>query len=292
MERVIRLGVLNIVTQPHSATKYQKLLVRVRNRRKAGRIRGDRFGTIAFMSETPSPRAKNAFVEGMIATFTQIDEKSDWLNVSTGKKAESDELSELRIPKNLRPNLAYSRFRFYLREHVLMFEIGNSGARLTPNNAEKLFERLFSAESIIRDFGEVAVTAWPSKDTLNKILRSKALRSVHFVVHAPNPDDGKEAEAKFMKRLESLNARKIEQTIVAKKSEVIEPDPLFIEMAKIASKNGQVDAIVVHGGKVSKISTKDMPYVHAHGYSTEVSTEDSAFGDACESVRHQLRIDE
>lgn len=289
MERVIRLGVLNVVTQPHSAERYQRLIQKVRNRRKAGRIRGDRFGIIGLMSTNASPSKSGAYVQGMITTFTQIDVDGDWVNVSTGQKAEDDERSQIRIPEHLRPNPAYNHFRFYLKEHLLMFEIGNSGLRITPANANKLFARLFSADTIVSDFGEVTVTTWPSKGTLSAILKDAGLRILHLVIHAPNPDDGKAAETQWMKRLESIGARSIEQRVVAKKDESISPDGALIEAATVASTNGQVDATVRRGKRTVQISTRNSPLIHTHTYFSESNTEASEFGIACENVRHRLR---
>lgn len=112
MERVVRLGVLNIVTQPHSPETYQALLLKVKNRKRAARIRGDRFGLLTAMAKSSQPRKADAFIDGFIGTFTQIDEKSDWINLNTGKRAETDDLNEVKIPKDLRPNALFHRFRF------------------------------------------------------------------------------------------------------------------------------------------------------------------------------------
>lgn len=158
MERVIRLGVLNVVTQPHSAELYMRLLQKTKNRRMAARIRGDRFGVIGTMGVPEDPRKAGAFVQGTITTFTQIDVEGDWVNVSTGQKAEDAEREQINIPANLRPNPAYNHFRFYLKEHLLIFEIGNARRSLPPANAGKLFERLFSAPTIIKEFGEATPT--------------------------------------------------------------------------------------------------------------------------------------
>lgn len=289
MERVIRLGALNIVTQPHSPERYQALLQRVKNRRKAGRIRSDRFGVIGTMGVPEDPRKLGAFLEGIITTFTQIDVEGDWVNVSTGVKAEDVERRLIHIPENLRPNPAYHRFRFYPREHILIFEVGNTSHRLTPQNAGKLFERLFSAPVIIKEFGEAMVTVCPDKDAIGTILRDKTLRSIHLVIHAPNPDDGKEAERRFMRRIEGMGARVLEQRVVAKSDQMINPDAELIEAAKVAAKNGSVDATIRRGGRSVKVSTVDSPYVYVHEWFTENNTEANEFGQACEIVRHQLR---
>lgn len=292
MERVIRLGALNIVTQPHSAARYQELLFKVKNRRKAGRMRGDRFGMLGLMSKTDHPGKSGAYIEGLITTFTQINVDGDWANIFTGAKAEEADIEGLNIPDNIRPNPAFNRFRFYLKEHLFVFEIGNGGYRLTPNNAEKLFDRLFSAPSIQTEFGEVSVTAYPSKDSVGNILRSKHLQRLYLVIHTPNPDDGENAEARLMQRLDSMNAKRLDQVVVAKRDGFIAPDALLIQEAKIAAKNGRVDAKIKRDGRSKDISTKDSAYIYVHTYSIESNTTEREFGIAAEVVRHQLRESE
>ncbi|UOV01634.1 DUF4747 family protein [Pseudoxanthomonas mexicana] len=290
MERVLRLGVLNVVTQPHSADRYQRLIQRVKRRNKAGRIRGDRFGVIGTLGVPDDPKAPGAYLQGTITTFTQIDVDGDWVNVSTGEKAEEDERKQINIPAHLRPNPAYHHFRFYLKEHILIFEIGNSSRRLTPVNSGKLFERLFSAASIVKDFGEVAVTVWPDKNAINSILNDKGLRSLHLVIYAPNPDDAKDAEARFTKRLEAMGARSIEQKVQAKKDVNFKPDAELIEAARVAATNGSVDALIRQGHRTRKVSTIDTPLIYSHEWYTENNTEEKEFGVACEIIRHQLRV--
>jgi len=292
MERIIRLGALNIVTQPHSPDRYQALLQHVRKRQKAGRIRSDRFGVIGTLGVPDSAKRADAYAQGTLTTFTQIDVEGDWVNVITGEKAEDGERQLIHIPDNLRPNPAYHHFRFYLREHLLIFEIGNSSHRLTPNNAGKLFERLFSAPTVVKEFGDVAVTVMPTRDAISSILREKDIRSLQLRVHAPNPpDDGREAERRFLKRIEGLGARTLEQRVVAKSDRPIKPDAELVEAARIAARNGEVSATVKHGGRTMKVSTTDSPFVYVHEWHTGNNTEENEFGKACDIVRHQLRDD-
>ncbi|WP_083537605.1 DUF4747 family protein [Pseudoxanthomonas mexicana] len=204
MERTLRLGALNIVTHPHSAPGYQRLIQLVRNRRMASRIRGDRFGLLTFLSLAEKPRAAGAFVQGLIGTFTQIKKDGDWINLTTGKNADADELGKISIPDGLRPNPKYFRFRFYLKEHLFIFETGNGGLRMTPRNAKALFDRQFSAEKVLEEFGKVEVTCIPKRSQVETILKDPNLRHLHLVIHAPNPDDGSAAEQAFMKRLNSM----------------------------------------------------------------------------------------
>lgn len=289
MERVLRLGVLNIVTQPHSATRYMELVQMVKRRNKAARMRGDRFGVIGTLGVPENPKAAGAFVQGTITTFTQIDVDGDWVNVSTGQKAQDAERLEINIPAHLRPNPAYHHYRFYLKEHLLMFEIGNTSRKLAPANAGKLFERLFSAPTVEQRFGEVAVTVWPERNLVSSILKDKGLRSLHLVILAPNPDDGKAAEARYTQRLEAMGARSLTQVAVAKKDTQFRPDQELSEAARVAATNGSVAATIRSGKRTRRVSTLDAPLIHTHEWYTETNTEEKEFGIACEILRHQLR---
>lgn len=289
MERIIRLGALSISTQPHSAARYQDLLHKVKNRRKAARLRGDRFGYITLLSREDHPRRDGAFIQGLLTTFTQINVDGDWFNMTTGKLAEFDERSEINIPPHLRPNPVLHHFRFYLREHLLIFETGNYGLRLMPTGAKKLFERFFTAQSILEEFGEPVVTVIPTKDTVGRILRSQKIVTIELRIDVPNPDTGKKAQEKWMRRLNDMDAQTATQKYVAKADAYVKPDQNLTESAKVAARSGYVSAVVRDAGKSQRISTVDTPYVFSYPYSTEVHTEDNAFNIACELVRHDLR---
>jgi hypothetical protein len=289
MDRIIRLGVISISTQPHSAARYQKLLHKVRNRKKAARVRGDRFGYITFLSREERPRRDGSFIQGLLTTFTQIDIDGDWFNMSTGKLAELQERSTIHIPSNLRPNPVEHHFRFYLKEHLLIFEIGNSGSRLMPTSAKRLFERFLSAPTITEEFGESVVTVMPKADTVSRILRSDKIVKIELRIDVPNPDDGRSAQRKWMERLNRMDAQSAAQEFVSKDDAFVKPDEQLTQAAKIAARSGYVAATVRDSGRSERISTVDTPYIHVHEYSTESQTEDNAFGIACEHIRHDLR---
>lgn len=289
MKRSVRIGVLNIVTHPHSGEIYQELIRKVHRRKKAGRIRGDRFGMISMPEYSKFPNKAGAFVMGNVGTFTQIDSESDWINISTGLKAEAEEKEALRfLPKDLQPNYAQNRFKFNLRSHKLFFEIGNSGHKLTPGNAQKFFNRMFSVKPIKDAFGDVDVTIVPSQEQLNWILASKSLRSLRIMVSMPNPDDGEEMEAQFKERLARMNVRRVDATYKAERGESIKPDDQLREEAKIAARNGRVDASLVHHGRVVPVSTSDTPYEYVHEYDDDRVTPRAAFEYACEIAQAQL----
>jgi hypothetical protein len=289
MERTLRLGALNVVTQPHSAPGYQRLIELVRNRRMAVRIRADRFGLFTFLTPSQKPRTAGAYAQGLIGTFTQINEDGDWINLATGKNAEHDDLQKIVIPRGLKPNPKYFRFRFYLKEHLFIYEMGNGGLRLTPLSAKALLDRQFSAETVIDRFGQVEVTCIPKRSHVDTILNDPTLRHIHLIIHAPNPDDGSAAERAIMNRLNRINAQRIETHVHAKKDNSIKPDKELRQSAHVAADNGIVNAIIIRDGRNFPISSSNQPFQHVHRYSTEVNTEEAEFGIACETVRHQLR---
>ncbi|MFS8415569.1 DUF4747 family protein [Xanthomonas campestris] len=289
MDKVIRVGALNIVTQPHSQKTYELLIRKLGRARKAARIRGDRFGLVTLAPEASGP-AGDPYVQGLIGTFTQIDVKGDWMNVRSGKVAEQDDKQGLSIPANLQPNAKFFRYRLYLKSHVLVFEIGNTGSRLTPNNAGTLFQRLLSTAPIELEFGEVVCTVLPARETIDEIINSKTLRTVEFIVHAPNPDTGKAAELQYKERLQKLHALRLQQSITARKNDFIQPDEQLKSDLRVASNNGQVKATVKRGNRLVKISTIETPYEYVHVYdATENTLDEGEFGIAADRALDELR---
>lgn len=289
MEKVIRVGALNIVTQPHSQKNYERLIKMLSRSRRASRIRGDRFGRVTSAPDPVGPSSE-PYVDGQIGTFTQIDVDGDWMNTRSGKVAEIEEKAGLSIPKDLQPNAKHFRFRFYLKQHVLIFEIGNAGDRLTPVNAGTLFERLLSNPRIIEEFGEVVCTVFPEKESVEAIVKSKALHSVEFVVHAPNPDDGKVAEKEFKDRLQRMRALRLQQTVVARSKEFILPDEKLASDLRVAATNGQVKAMIKKGNRLVKVSTTDTPFLYVHEYTANRSQLDEGeFGIAADRALGELR---
>lgn len=289
MERVMRLGALNIVAQPHSAEIYEHLIKAARRKRGAARIRSDRFGMLS--SATGPVQGVESYIDGRITTFTRIDADSDWINVRSGKAAIEDDLAGLNIPKNLQPNGRFHRYRFYLNSHVLVFEVGNGGNRLTARNAGTLFNRIFSQESIFDDFGEIAVTVLPERATVERIVNSNTIRSVSYVVHAPNPDDGREAERRFTQRLETMRVQRLEQTVVAKKNEYVKPDEQLKSDIRVAANNGSVNAKIVEGKRVVPVSTEETPfeYVHLYWSGRDQDVHGGEFNIAADRVLTKLR---
>lgn len=289
MERVIRLGALNVVTQPHSTSGYVNLIRRVYERRQAARVRGDRFGMISTLAASGGASiGRRSSVNGWITCFTMIDQSGEWVDVSTGQLADAQTVAQIQIPGNLHPNPSSHLYRFYPSEHLLVFEIGNSGNRLTPSVATKLFDRLFSADSVVEDFGEVVVTPMPSKDTVQEIITSSSVRELFLVVHAPNPPVGRDAERATMRRLEARRLKREETRMVAKPDEAVEFDSELQESTRIAAKNGHAEARITRGGRVERISTLDTPYVYTHTYYDDVTTLEEAFRSAADTVKSQL----
>jgi len=288
MERVMRLGALNVVAQPHSQDIYHQIIKHLRRSQRAVRIRGDRFGMIASLNSLDGP-ASDRFVEGLIVTFTPIDVTADWVNITSGKKAQDDELSTIQIPKNLQPNAKFHHFRFYLKDHTLLFEVGNSGTKLTPENAGRMFERLLSAPDVEKKFGQVISTVLPNSDTIDRIITHKRLRYIHIVLYAPNPDKGAAAEQKVKNRLEKMLARRMERIVVAKSKAHLALDEEIVQEARIGAKNGKVEAKVEVGKKVEKISTVETPFLYSHSYYAGEGTIEGEFGVASGRAVSDLR---
>ena len=159
---------------------------------------------------------------------------------------------------------------------------------MTPRNAESLFKRLFSAKSLVDTFGEVDVTIIPHKDVLDSILTSDSIKSVRIIVNKPNPDRGAQAERQFMARLDRMNVRKVDSLYVAEKADHIIPDDELRTDARVASRNGRVDAVLVYNGRSIDVSTVDTPFEYVHEYDNRNMAERDAFAEACDIAKGKL----
>lgn len=259
-QKTIRVSQLNIaMDSPHSPQGYVDLMRHAKKLDYFVRLRGDeavKLGPVDFKNW----KDNEGYVFGDIYRFLNIDEDAQWFNTEKNLPATVDETEEINIPPALRPNLRTIRFVFRPKGHTLFFVNKDGKDTMTPQQAEKFFQELFERVCAKSRFPGVTVTAIPEKNSIDAIFRLPTIKRIEIKLTRPNPDDFESRERRLKRRLERLNAKRIETILVAQPGKNLEPDEEIKGLAEVAAKNGSVVArgVDAHGRTVIE-STKNRP---------------------------------
>lgn len=282
----------NIALSPHSKELYVSLFDRLLKLRKAYRVTGDRFAMlVAVRTETRTSidKVKSEEITGEIATFDMINVDGPWHNTATGEEASDEDKAGLFVPANLGANRKRFSFVFFLDKHLFVIESKNNEGVLSSRSVEKLLGALMAVESIVDDFGDVAVTPMPQHEAVSKILRAKLVR-VEIKLTVPNPDNTKSAEDRIKARMDQQRAKTQQLTLVAQTGQTLELDEESAALARLASRNGEVRAKILPaaGGPARSVSTKDKPLVKTETYFPKEEVESAAFNRAADALYSQF----
>lgn len=241
-EKKIELGAINITMHPHSPERYVDLFKKVKNLKKMQHIRSDKYGMLTSVQYLDKKKGKTSPITGDLYRFTNIKVDGDWFNIDTYDKAEDDELGEIKIPNNLKPNSSRFSYLFFPEDHLLFYESYYDSHSLGPSNATKLVESLFNQQEITAKYGKIEVTHIPCIDALSKALGMKKLERLQLHISRPNPDDQSKAERKFLRRMNDLKVAEQKQEYKAQSGESIELDEELRTLTNIAARNGEVAA--------------------------------------------------
>lgn len=275
----LQIGVLNITTQPHSAEDYLNIFKEVYKQKTKAQISGDKYGILVGMHKLHRKQSGAGPITGDIFRYTNIDETADWFNTETNDFATDQDLKDISIPKNMKPNSARFSYIFFPQEHLLFYEGYYDGNTLGPRSAEKLFTRLLNIESVLDKYGRVEVTHIPERDALNLALKLPYKERLELTYTAPNPDTFSVAERKFKDRMRRRNVGEIEQTYKAISGQSIEIDQELKNEVKIAAKNGKFKIKGKDSNyKPKEYSTVDHPYIEKDYFDPDI---ESAFELMC-----------
>ena len=131
-----------------------------------------------------------------------------------------------------------------------------------PQTAELYFQRLFEHVLTKNPFPPVDVTPLVDKEGLDEMLSIAKLEKLTILLKRPNPDDLGSEHAKWMQKLEKMNAQKATTELTAVKGESLKPDAETKAFAHVAANNGKVTVVGrdSHGVKVEE-STAAKPLV-------------------------------
>lgn len=211
---------------------------------------------------------------GRLYRFDQIDPKAQWFNVSSHAAASKEEVSQIKIPDALKPNLIMFNFVFYPKNHQMYFETKADGSSLGPLSAQRFIEKLVADQRISKNFPNVEITVVPEKNQLKKVLSIPEMRKLVIDLKRPNPDGFSEATIKEVyRRLDAIGAKRQTEEFVAARTDTLKPDEGIKSLAYVAAHNGKVYSVGrnAEGEKVTE-STTDKPHYQAIRYDPSVAT--------------------
>ncbi|QSR73464.1 DUF4747 family protein [Aeromonas jandaei] len=266
----IEFGAINITTHPHSPEMYLKLFRAARRLESSARLRGDQFGRIGLIKKLDDSQKEPGPIEGEILKFTDIDIEGEWFNVKSKSVATEDDMADIYIPENLKPNLSRFSFIFFPVEHILIYEGYYDGKTLPPTLAETFFEKILNHPELKDKFGPVFVTHIPEANIIDKMLSLKGITNLTLITKRPNPDDLITTERKVHDRLKKWNASQEERTLKSIDGDELHLDSELKLEAKVAAKNGIVELKHYNYEGVKKtLSTKDHPMRRTEYYNPD-----------------------
>ena len=268
--RVLKVGVLNIKTQPHSPEKYTNLFMKTHSISIPGKIRGSDWGMIGTLRETKKSRNNEyKIVFGTIYRFLNIDPRGDWLDLKKRKPINAEEEGSVPlVPDYLKPNLKQIFYMFYPEHHRLFFE----RKAITPKGMRSLLLGLFAVDEVYQEFGKVDIEIESTKEAIKKILSIPRITKLAIDFSFPNPDDLSEATQKVLKRFKKQNIRRHKQVSTTTHDDGIQPDDETKSLMDVARSNGKVTATGYDGDMKIIRSTVDHPYVSQAEYDPESET--------------------
>lgn len=261
-KRKLHIGMVNVVTHPHSPEGYVELFRKALNVpvSMGGDLRA-KLGTWAPINSDPLNG-----IQGNIFRYSEIDMDSPWLDTEAGKMVDPEELEQrVNVPESLKPSFSTIWFNFYPKTHCIVFEVLKKDYttgkiyHFAPSTAQLFFQKLFNRVQTKTKFTSIHVTIIQSQETLRKIFSHPRLTSLDIVVDRPNPTDGT-VEEEIERQLEEENVTRFEQFMSSSEPEGLKPSERTKALAQVATSNGYVEAIgQVSKGKKVLFKTIDKP---------------------------------
>lgn len=271
----VSAGALNVRLHPHSQRRYAELIEAIYKLKQPAKMRGDRYAIISLLNRS---EAASGVYTGVLTTFLKVDFDGPWFNIENMSEATSEEVAEVVIPEQLRPNASQFYFLFDTKSHRFYFQIYTNGRYLTEHSARAIFSGFCDTLKIRQEFGDVKVSIVQDNEALEAMFSLKVIKQIRISILKPNSDIfSDDFEEKIEEHLEKSNSREITITYDAEKGGSIVPTKEIREVSKIALENGKVE---VSGrsdvGAVTQ-STQDHPKQYQGKFDPDAMTEEAAF---------------
>jgi hypothetical protein len=275
-ERTLRVGGLNIrVHTKHAADEYAalwKALHRLRLPTTRG-VNAIMIGSVGSLVDEPdSP------LIGSLYRFTNINPDDPWFDIDEHKEADANDVAEVKIPTNLKPNLKEYPYLFDIKKHKFFFKSGGYDGGISPLLVQKMLQNLSGRPNIVRRFGGVDLTVMTEHGVLERLLQWPEIRQIEIVLERPNPTDFDDDQS-FYERLNRRSLKKEVTTFVkANEEKTITPDEEMQKMFRIAVNNGKYTQKGKNAeGVIETASSVKYPLKESTTYDPGVTTERDAF---------------
>ena len=231
------------------------------------------------------PRSR---VAGDLYKFVDIDPGAQWLNLRTGRPAEDDQLRQIRIPPDLRPNLRTVPYVLFPQVHRLIFASAlDPKNTLTPGLAQSLVEQCLNQPHLVERYGPVEVHVEPDREVLEQLLRMPRLKLLEMRVDSPNVLGP--AERRLFEYMDRNNAERYEQTLRSTHPDGLRPDPEVRSIARVAQAHGVVNARGENeDGRVIELSTAERPLQERVIYDRNLTTARAALEERAQGLAGEL----
>ncbi|MCB1443109.1 MAG: DUF4747 family protein [Methyloceanibacter sp.] len=250
----LELYALNIAAMPHPDGVYESLLKQAA--RKKVRARGADFAKIT----VPQSKSDGILV-GRILVWTEIDRDGAWLDLASEQEVPPDQVDEIQIPDNVKPNYRCFVYGFDVANHRLYYEARNEKReQLGPTVARRIFLNLLDGLSHSHEPIGVEVTLIPDEETLIRILRMRGLKRLHMRINRPNADDFDTVQRRVLNDLINNHAGRRDTEYTRAKGEArLTPTDDVKVIAEVAAENGFVEGEADADGETVKVSTREHP---------------------------------
>lgn len=260
----VEASALNIRIPFDKDRNYKSLLSAIADLKRGVRVYGDSFVAINNFDEDDQ--------FGIISKYTEINTEGNWFNTDTFSQAEDEEISNVNIPNELKPNL--SQFHFFLDEslHSIIFETYSDSKSLSPSAFEKYFQAAVLSPSIRNEFGRIEISVIKSYAETERLLSLPDLKEVRMFIRRPNSDDlGEDLASEIEERLNAEGADEYEESIKVKGSGELTPSERTKKLAIVAAENGHVNVKSIVNGVTLTQGTELKPLIEVDTFGQESS---------------------
>lgn len=282
-----KISCINVVAHPHSNEIYIALFNKIFKNRADIQVGNQK--KIIMGGLTPVVIDGENVLTGVLFKFLDIGDADAWYNIESNEEASDEDLREINIPKNLRPNLTKHRFVFYPKGHKLFIQVKGElrNDSISVYQVKKYLERICKRDFITEEFGEIFLTIEPSSEEVDQMLASETITEIYYEITLPNPDY--DDEESYVNWMENQHIFKEKRTLTTNRGGHVEPDDELVSLAKTASQNGELRIKEKDpNGRIVTKTSNDSPLVKNVMFDPDIETATETFWNKTAEIWRNL----